>query len=225
MKSFNERVDHLQVTVGEIKSSLEFTQNQLDTFQQQQSDMVDKTESVSFEVDSAKKNLEDIRTKVDYVENQSRRNNLRFDGIPEMAQETWEATEEKVVKILKDNLGFQKTPAIERAHRTGSTSSNKSSRTVVVKFASYKDREAILRKRKMLKGTSIYVNEDLSDRVMERRRDQLDRLKDARSNGKIAYFAYDRLVIKERSSQPQSGPTTRSVIRHPSSQATRHPDP
>lgn len=41
-----------------------------------------------------------VDLKLDYLENQSRRNNLRFDGITEDTKEDWAATECKIVKII-----------------------------------------------------------------------------------------------------------------------------
>ena len=42
------------------------------------------------------------------------------------------------------------------------------------------------------------MNEDLSHRVMQRRKELMPKLREARSNGKIAYLVYDRLVVKDR---------------------------
>ena len=43
------------------------------------------------------------------------------------------------------------------------------SRPVLVSFASYKDREEILSKSRLLKGTNIYITEDLSRKMREHR--------------------------------------------------------
>ena len=94
-------------------------------------------------------------------------------------------------------------------------------RSVVVKFNKYKDREVVLRNAKKLKGTSVFVNEDVSERVLSRRKEQMSQLKDARGQGKIAYFVLDKLVIKERKRstplpnavQPER-PKTRSKSTH-----------
>ena len=52
---------------------------------------------------------------MEYLENQSKRNNIRVNGIPESDNETWE--EQKLVKrAIKDNLGIEVVD-IERAYR------------------------------------------------------------------------------------------------------------
>ena len=44
----------------------------------------------------------------------------------------------------------------------------------------------------------VYINEDLSQRVMARRRELMPRLREAREQGKIAYLTYDKLVVRDR---------------------------
>ena len=57
--------------------------------------------------------------KMEYLENQSRRNNIRIDGIPEEPNETWEDTESKAKVALESKLNLPFKVEIERTHRTG----------------------------------------------------------------------------------------------------------
>ena len=43
---------------------------------------------------------------MEYLENQSRRNNIRIDGIPEEPDETWEDTESKAKVALESKLNL-----------------------------------------------------------------------------------------------------------------------
>ena len=52
------------------------------------------------------------------LEDRSRRNNLRFDGITESLNEMWEISEEKILDAIKQNLNIEHDMLIERAHRT-----------------------------------------------------------------------------------------------------------
>ena len=88
--------------------------------------------------------------KLDYLEGQSRRNNLIIDGIEETPGETW-ADSEAMIEV-------------ERAHRAGKpVSRGNRPRPIVVKFVKYKDRSMILQRVKCLKGSMIYINEDYTD--------------------------------------------------------------
>ena len=61
-----------------------------------------------------------------------------------------------------------------------------------------------MRNRKNLKGSNLYVNDDVSERVMAKRREQMANLKQARIDGKIAYFILDKLIIKDREVKDQA---------------------
>ena len=88
---------------------------------------------------------------------------------------------------------------IERAHRVGNKSNEKNApRTIVAKFSSYKDKQAILSVANKLKGKNIYIyiNEDYSKETLEIRKENWQTVKRLRSQGTYAYLVYDRIVTK-----------------------------
>ena len=91
--------------------------------------------------------------------------------------ETWAYTEAAVRKTFATSHKFSEWQAndirIERAHRTGGDNHSGKPKTVVVKFESYKDRDTVMRAARKEKPRGVYVNEDLSQRVMVRRRGEL----------------------------------------------------
>lgn len=96
----------------------------------------------------------DLTDKMDYLEGQSKRNNLIIDGIEETQGETWTETEQKVQNIFKEQLQLKESIEVERAHRTGRYESRRPRpRPVVVKFEKYRDKTTILQRAKYLKGT------------------------------------------------------------------------
>lgn len=197
MDSTNKRIDSIisqfQHEVDELKHSLEYTQGELDTTKNE----LTKLRNRQTQAEMLETRLQNCEDKIDYHENQSRRNNVIVDGLKETVNETWQDTEKKVREMLEKNMKFKPgTVEIERAHRV--KGSNRETKPVVVKLLRYQDREAILKKGPMLKNTGIFVSDDVSDRIQARRKEQLPKLKEARSRGKIAYFAMDRLVVKDR---------------------------
>ncbi|KAL7374361.1 hypothetical protein ABVT39_027177 [Epinephelus coioides] len=106
MDSNNEHFDTANNNWHELKNSLQFTQHEI----------VDRS--------------------ADYLENQSRRNNLVFTGIKESPNETWASSENKVRSIITTNLNLDaNSMAIERAHRTGKLdTNNKGHRPILVKM-------------------------------------------------------------------------------------------
>ena len=91
----------------------------------------------------------------------------------------------------------------QRAHRTGGALNADRPRTVIVKFAAFKVRDAVLQATRSAKPRGIYINEDFSTRVISRRRDLIPEMKEARERGKIAYLSYDKLVVKDRLERQQ----------------------
>lgn len=73
-----------------------------------------KLEGVNKELDNICKGLASNSQKVEYLENQSRTNNISVNGIPESDNETLEDAKVKVKRAIKDNLGIKVD--IKRAH-------------------------------------------------------------------------------------------------------------
>ena len=97
--------------VASLKVSLEFTQKDVGDLSSLKSKLV-----------GAEKDIVEIKNtvklqgnRIEYQENQSRRNNIRVFGIPESADETWEMAEKKVRDAIKEKLNIEVD--IERAHR------------------------------------------------------------------------------------------------------------
>ena len=93
------------------------------------------------------------------------------------ARETWQETETALRQVVQREL---KLPAdqvgalqIERAHRTGAPTTTQRERTIVVKFASFKDRDTIIRSARTVKPKGFFFNEDFSQRVISRRKELL----------------------------------------------------
>ncbi|KAK4309590.1 hypothetical protein Pmani_018787 [Petrolisthes manimaculis] len=139
----------------------------------------------------------ELEQRQNYQEDYNRRNNIRITGLQEQPGETWEETAITVSKLLEDKLQLP-SMNIERAHRTGPAVPSRS-RTVVARFEKFGDREAVVRNARKLRGTGIFINEDLCPASQEKKRSQLPLLKQAREDGKIAFFKHTKLIIKDRS--------------------------
>ena len=196
--SLTLRVDSVVKDVQEMKTGLQYTQKDVDELKP----IHVKLEDVNKELDKISKDLASHSQKMEYLENQSRRNNIRVNGIPESDNETWEDAEAKVKRAIKDNLDLEVD--IERAHRverriTKSGQANRNQpRTIVCRLRDWKQREQVLRKARREKPTDLYISEDLSPATLQKRECQIPKLKAAKQAGKIAYFVLDRLVIRDK---------------------------
>ena len=193
VSSINTRVDELVKSVASIKASVEFSQKELDDLK-----------PISSKLQEAEGELDQIQGSLEYLENQSRRNNIRVSGIKESPGESWDDAEAKVKETVKKALGIDLD--IERAHRVAKrTSKTKAKdgeqdrpRTIVCRLRDWKQREAVIREARKVKPVGVYVAEDLARATLAKREGQINKMKEARKAGKIAYFVLDRLIIRDK---------------------------
>ena len=195
ISSVTTRVDDLLKTVTELKTSLEFTQKNVEKLDT----MATKLKDAEGEITSLQN---EQSSKMEHLENQSRRNNIRVSGISESADESWEIVEEKVKKAIREKLDMEID--IERAHRverkTKLEGAKKSGqpRTIVCRLKNWKQKEVVVRKARKEKREGLFICEDLAVATLEKRASQVEKLKAARKAGKTAYFILDRLIIRDK---------------------------
>ena len=68
-------------------------------------------------------------------------------------------------------------------------------RTIVLKFNDYKTRETILKNKKCLKGTNVFVRENFSQKVFAKRKELLPKIHEEWKKGNIAFLRFDKLVV------------------------------
>ena len=195
----NERqIKELNDPIIGLKYSLEFSQAEIDEQKTKISNLIEENTNLKSRLDKNDVDMSNLQSKVLYIEDQSRRNNIRFVNVPDEPNESWEQTADKVKTLLKDNLEMAEVP-LARAHRIGKFDpESRKARTVVAKFERFQDREMALRNARKLKSKKIYIFEDLGDESQKKRIDQLPALREARKNGQIAYFNYTKLITRPR---------------------------
>ena len=107
IEAVNVRLNKVSEEVDEIKKSLKFTQSKFgeelaivkSNIKKVKSDMKEITEDL---LDSDK-----VSSKLIELEDRSRRNNLRIDGIAEDQNESWHECEENVLEVIKENQKFK----------------------------------------------------------------------------------------------------------------------
>ena len=158
--SLSARVDEVVKSVQSIKTSLEFTQKNMEELKPVQAELI-KTNK---EIEPLNSDLSSQSLSLAYMENQSRRNNIRVNGILESSRETWEEAEEKVKDAVKTKLGIdidiERAHRVERKHRQGQESSQP--RSIVCKLRDWKQREQVLHKARKEKRSGIHTSEDLT---------------------------------------------------------------
>lgn len=204
VKQMSERINKLETTVSDLTTSLEYTQQEVDDlkskikdYEKDEQNTKMNMEKLTKELDASNQKVHILEDRCNYQEDYSRRNNVRISGVGERSGgETWEQTASAVTFLCADKLQLPGL-VLERAHRVGQRR-DAGPRPIVARFTRYCDREAVMRNARKLRGTNIYINDDLCAASQAQRNAQMPQLKAARAQGKVAYFRHTRLVIKEK---------------------------
>ena len=128
-----------------------------------------KVTALTNKVDAITGVYEDINEKMFEID-KTRKNNLLFYGIrPDFLPEIQTQLEKKVHEILRFNLNISRNVPIVKIARMMTGPEVRGCRPVLVNFAYWKDREEVFSKSKFLRGSNIYITEDLSRRLRETR--------------------------------------------------------
>lgn len=106
--------------------------------------------------------VESLESKVEFLERQFKKNNLIYFGIEETNDESLGNLQQKTIKIINEKQQVDIKPDdIANVYRIGKDTKDRHPRPVILALASYKKKMEILSNRSKLKGTDIFVNEDL----------------------------------------------------------------
>ena len=183
--------------IGELRKSLEFSQNIIDDLQNK----VSALENESHDYSNQLKTFQSLQHQLNKQEDYSRRANIKIDGIKDNMKETYEQTMVKVKEFLREKLDLGNID-IDLAHRLPGSDNvpNHRPRTIIARLSRLYDRNTILRNTWKLRNTGIWINEDLCDESIKQRKMQKPQLDAARASGKIAYFRGTKLIVKNKPS-------------------------
>ena len=134
----------LKNEVAELRKSLQFHTDQWEenfkTTDNLKNELLQNQKHQQRQQQPVLPNLKEIKDKLNDLENRSRRNNLKIDGIFEKENESRSQSENKLQEIIKDQPQFEWDIEIERAHRSGKTMIDRASnkrKTIIAKFLNF----------------------------------------------------------------------------------------
>lgn len=204
--SSNKRIDDLIKQIYDFKMSLEMTQKEVDDYKASTSTLTKNCNEIRSDLDTICKSLLAYSDKTEYLDGQSKPNNIIIDGIKESGNENMTESEGKVRQLLSEKLQLDHLKIeLDMVHRAGKSVPGKPERPrpILVRFLRFKDKLAVLDRAKKLKGSGIYINEDFPEAVRQKRKELLPALRAARQRGDIAYLKYDKLIIHPPRISPQ----------------------
>lgn len=159
-----------------------------------------------------------LKTRVQHLERETRRNNVILHGIPESEQNKQELME-KVLEAL-NNMGKKAQIAewdiweLSQVTRLGKQKEG-IARPILIQLTLAWRKVEILKNNKQF-PVGIYATEDFPKDVLEKRRELKTRLAEEIKNGKTAYIRYDKLIIKDKVEKRKRSPS-RSIESTPTS--------
>ena len=153
----------------------------------------------SREIESMDDDIRFLIDKVTYLEDYSRRDNIKFFRVPEQYGETWEDCEAKVTEIVCKDMNLEALKnkpmwGFVRAHRVGKFNPNKI-RPIVAKFYDFKIKQEVMGNAGVLNdGEKYSCAEDFSVATSDLRKKLYEKSKDDKS----VKLVYNRLVKKAK---------------------------
>ena len=196
VKSLQSKVSSLEVDVSVVKDTQKSFNEKCMHFEN--ATFVDKhIQELQSGMDKRKEEISNNYKQMLYFEVYSRRENLKFEGIPE-TPESLDLQREDTRQVL----GIEDAQDIEfqRVHRMGKRKliEGNSCRMIIARFLRFPDRERVLKHGRKLKDTSYKMYEDIPRELHDLRKLQMKRLNKAREEGKHANFSKsqpDKLYI------------------------------
>ena len=139
------------------------------------------------------------------LEDRSRCNNIRIDGIEEEQYETWGRYEEKLQKIIKDMLGIEDEAEIDHCHRMkrsekdwSNNEINSRPQTIICRLLRFKNKQRIIQSSKKLKSTGIFIYKDFCKDIMNLRKQLWEKVLEHRANNRISYLKYRSILVRNQ---------------------------
>ena len=193
----NEKLKENVKDVDELKQGLQMYQDTNDnklvetvnSIEQQEIECIAQVEDIQLVYN-------ELKEKIRNLEDRSRGDNIRVDGIPEYEEESWDDTEELLKDALREKLDRNKIQ-IERVHRVAAQEAGRN-RTIVAKFSSYKGKQRVLNQTRCQKREDIYIYEDFSKATVAIRKENSEKTKALRQQGKYAILVYDKIYLPDK---------------------------
>jgi ribA/ribD-fused uncharacterized protein len=159
--------------------------------------VLQKQEQLEKQFTGLKQENDELKEKINAMENYSRRENIEISGVTET---NGESAKEICTKIFSEKLGISDPIEIVRCHRIGITDKTTSQkpRKILARLAKYTDKEEIMKNKKKLKGTGIFINDNLTTKSQQRQTALAPILKKLRETDPKAHFRGDKIFSKGR---------------------------
>lgn len=202
LESINNKLAILELLHQDkdLKTSLEFSQSQIESLQKANNEMDKKISEITTTIKCLSNENKLLKESLLDIQCRNMRDNLIFSGIPEQIQDN---PEQAIKDFMHSSLKLPKETVnnitFHRVHRLGSNNNkntdNKRPRPIIAKFEHYKQKDLVKSKGKELRGTTFGLNDQFPREIQDRRRILVPLMKQFRQNGRKAVLTVDRLYV------------------------------
>ncbi|XP_023325234.1 uncharacterized protein LOC111698964 isoform X2 [Eurytemora carolleeae] len=187
-KQHDESLVAVQTDIQNIKNQLSGSLSQLG----------DQSSGTEDKLRGLQESLEEVEDKL-WEMDRSWENNLVFYGVKEDQDkvEPSSMVETKIRELIRTRLGITREVQIIRVKRAYTGTNVRGCKPITVYFQKYEDKQEILRKSKLLTGSNIYITEDFSKRVKDKRSELQKFMKKIKLKQPQSKFSlrYDKLLV------------------------------
>ena len=188
IEDVKSEVKDIRKEIEELKLSVKFMSGKYDDVKEKIVKADNEINGVYAQIKSISKEMndgfEDLEWKQEYLENQSRHNNIKITGVQEDdTEKTWDDTDMIVKKMIRKKLAIEENVKIERVQPVGKKLKSRTpprhdgsaslssgiSRPIIAKIQSWKTKETILKVARKKRPKGIQFMGDFSRRTLKRR--------------------------------------------------------
>jgi hypothetical protein len=184
-----EAMARIEVGIGSMQKDIQDLQTAQRTTEQGVAELMMRVRDLEGELKWAKRQRDDDA-------NRGMRKNLLFYGVPKQGErESWDQCAAAVREVVERVMGKRvEASAIERAHRVAGHQADPP--PIVALFASWREKEEILAKRREFKSAGFDVTNQYTYTTRAAMRHLIPLVEDARKAGKDARMSFNKAIIE-----------------------------
>lgn len=179
----------------EIKEMFAQIQEKLSSLEEKMDNNMEVIRDLKEENEKLKQTIKQQDERIESIEREIRKKNVIIKGVEDKEDEKPEEREEKVKGIFERmGMGRMRDEEMTEIRRIGAFSTGKK-RPLLVKFKTWDKKMEMYSHTKNLKGSEVWIDEDYTKAVQERRKYLIPIMKEARQKGQRAILKHDKLIV------------------------------
>lgn len=180
--------------------------------------MDEKLQPIIAENKDLKFKMASLEKEIEYLKRERKQNNIIIFRKKEGEKSTADLLKE-VRATFKNDLDINiEEYEVNKIYRIGKEKNDDKPRPILLSFVNEWKKDEVMRNKKNLK--EVYITEDYTKEVMEKRKELQSKLIEERKKGNFAYLKYDKLIVKENKTNNEA--KKRGMSKSPENNTHQH---